>query len=87
MPTLSSLVATQVVDMTTLAANDEIYHHQSSVSLAFVRGIQWWPVNSPHKCPVTRQMFPFDDIIMNYANSRDLTSFNFVIEHGIIAWV
>ena len=24
-----------------------------------------WPVNSPHKGPVTREMFPFDDIIMS----------------------
>ena len=24
-----------------------------------------WPVNSPHKWPVTRKMFPFDDVIMN----------------------
>ena len=23
-----------------------------------------WPVNSPHKGPVTRKMFPFDDVIM-----------------------
>ena len=37
---------------------------QSSASLAFVRGIHWWPANSPHKGPVTRKMFPFDDIIM-----------------------
>ena len=37
---------------------------QSSASLAFVRGIHWWPVNSPHKRPVTRKMFPFDDVIM-----------------------
>ena len=27
--------------------------HQSSASLAFVRGIHRWPVNSPHKWPVT----------------------------------
>ena len=27
--------------------------HQSSASLAFVRGIHRWPVNSPHKRPVT----------------------------------
>ena len=27
-------------------------------------GIQGWPVNSPHKWPVTRKMFPFDDVIM-----------------------
>ena len=37
---------------------------QSSVSLAFVRGIHQWPVNSSHKRPVTRNMFPFDDVIM-----------------------
>ena len=38
--------------------------HQSSASLAFVRGIHRWPLNSPHKGPVTRKMFPFDDVIM-----------------------
>ena len=38
--------------------------HQSSASLAFVRGIHRWPVNSSHKGPVTRKMFPFDDVIM-----------------------
>ena len=38
--------------------------HQRSASLAFVRGIHRWPVNSPHKWPVTRKMFPFDDVIM-----------------------
>ena len=38
--------------------------HQSSVSLAFVRGIHRGPVNSPHKWPVTRKMFLFDDVIM-----------------------
>ena len=38
--------------------------HQSSASLAFVRVIHRWPVNSPHKGPVTQKMFPFDDVIM-----------------------
>ena len=38
--------------------------HQSCTSLAFVRGIHRGPVNSPHKGPVTRKMFPFDDVIM-----------------------
>ena len=27
-------------------------------------GIHRWPVNSPHKGPVTRKMFPFNDVIM-----------------------
>ena len=30
--------------------------HESSASLAFVRGIHRGPVNSPHKWPVTRKM-------------------------------
>ena len=43
--------------------------HQSSASLAFVRGIHRWPVNSPHKGPVTRKMFPFYDVIMGSLKS------------------
>ena len=38
--------------------------NQSSASLASVRGIHRRPVNSPHKWPVTRKMFPFDDFII-----------------------
>ena len=43
--------------------------HQSSASLAFARGIHRWPVNSPHKGPVPRKMFPFDDVIIKYTNT------------------
>ena len=38
--------------------------NQTSVSLAFVRAIHRRPVNSPHKWPVSRKMFPFDDVIL-----------------------
>ena len=34
--------------------------HQSPASLAF-----GWPVKSPHKGPVTRKMFQFDDVIFD----------------------
>ena len=44
--------------------------HQSSASPAFVRGIHRSSVNSPHKGPVVRKMLPFDDVIMEYLNSR-----------------
>ena len=37
---------------------------QSPASLAFLRRIQRGPVNFPHKWPVTRKMFPFEDVIM-----------------------
>ena len=49
--------------------NGVSYHdqtkHQSSASLAFGRRIHRRPVIFPHKGPVTREMFPFDDVIMN----------------------
>ena len=38
--------------------------HQSSASLAFFREIHRGPANFPHKWPVTRKMFQFDDVIM-----------------------
>ena len=44
--------------------------HQSPALLAFVRGINRWPVNSPHKGPETRNMFLFDDVIMLKGQKR-----------------
>ena len=48
--------------------------HQSLASLAFVRGIHRWPVNSPHNGPVTRKMFSFDDVIMILGVSHEFTT-------------
>ena len=33
-----------------------------------MRGIHRWPVNSSHIGPVTRKMFPFDNVIMSCIN-------------------
>ena len=52
-----------IVYLTVYSGADQI-KHQSSASLGFVRGIHRWPVNSPHRLPVTRKMFPFDGVIM-----------------------
>ena len=64
-----SAMASQITNFTvvylTVYSGTDQRKRQSSASLAFVRGIHWWPVNSPHKRPVTRKMFSFDDIIMN----------------------
>ena len=57
--------------------------HQNSASLAFVWEIHRWPVNSPNKWPVTRKMFPFDDVIMS--NPRIL-QFLVPYIHGIKIW-
>ena len=46
--------------------------HQSSMSLAFVRGIHRWQVNFPHKGPVTQKMFHFDDVIMEWKSSDEM---------------
>ena len=47
-----------------VCSDAEHRHYQSSVSLAFMRMIHRWPVDSPRKGPVTRKMYPFDDVIM-----------------------
>ena len=52
--------------------------HQSSASLAFVPGFHRGPVNSPHKWPVTRKMFPFHDVIMNTTNQW----INIILQHN-----
>ena len=59
----SQITSLTFVYQTVYSGVDQRKHH-SSASLAFVRGIHRWPVNSPHKRPVTRKMFPFDDVIM-----------------------
>ena len=60
--------STQITSLTivysTVYSDADQRKHQSSASLAFVWGIHRGPVNSPHKWPVTRKMFPFDDVIM-----------------------
>ena len=60
MDTMASQITSVTIVYSTVYSGADQRKHQSSVLLAFVRG----PVNSPHKCPVTRKMFPFNDVIM-----------------------
>ena len=60
-------MASQITSLTIVysiahSGADQIKKKQRSASLAFLRGIRRWPVNSTHKCPITRKMFPFDDV-------------------------
>ena len=64
MSTMTSQITSLTIVYSAAYLGVDQRRHQSSVSLAFVRGIHRWPVNSPHKGPVTRKMFPFDDVIM-----------------------
>ena len=61
--------------------------HQSSASLAFVRGIHRGPVNSPHKWPVTRKMFPFDDVIMKTLCTISYPSLTLNIMSQHFVWI
>ena len=65
---ITNAMASQITSLTivysTVYSGTDQRKHQSSATLAFVRGIYRWPVNSPHKEPVTRKMFPFDDVTM-----------------------
>ena len=64
MRTMASQITSLTIVYSTVYSSADQRKHQSSASLAFVRGIHRWPVNSPHKGLVMRKMFPFDDVIM-----------------------
>ena len=64
MGAVASQITSLAIVCSTVYSDADQRKHQSSASLAFVLGIHRWPVNSPHKWPVTRKMFPFDDVIM-----------------------
>ena len=66
MGTIASQITSLTIVYSTVYSGANQSKHQSSASLAFVWGIHRGPVNSPHKWPVTRKMFPFDDVIMIY---------------------
>ena len=66
---IMGMMASQITSLTvvypTVYSGADQRKHQNSASLAFLQGIHRWPVNSPHKWPVTPKMIPFDDVIMN----------------------
>ena len=64
MSTIASQTTSLTIVYSTVYSGADKKKHQSSTSLAFVRRIHWGSLNSLHKWPVTRKMFPFDDVIM-----------------------
>ena len=65
---ITSAMATQIAGVSivfsTVCSGADQRKHQSPASLAFVMRIHRWPMDSPHKGPVTRKVFTFDDAIM-----------------------
>ena len=66
MGTMTSQITNLTIVYSTVCSGADQRKHQSSAPLAFMWGIHRGPVNSPHKWPVTRKMFPFDDVIMKF---------------------
>ena len=63
---IASQITSLAIVYSTVYSGTDQRKHRSSASLDFVRGIHRRPVNSPHNWPVTRKIFPFDDVIMFY---------------------
>ena len=59
----SQIIGFSIICSTVCSGADQ-RKHQSSFSLTLMKIIHRWPVNYSHKEPVTRKMFPFDDVII-----------------------
>ena len=70
MGAMASPINSLTIVYSTIYSGADLRKHQRSASLAFVRGIHRGPVNSLHKWPVTRKMFPFDDVIMRITGTN-----------------
>ena len=64
MSAMASQITVVSIVYSTVCSGAHQGKHQSPMSLAFVRGIHRWPVNSTRKGLVTRKMFPFHDVIV-----------------------
>ena len=80
----SQIISVSVVYLIVWSGADQ-RNHQSSLSLVFVRGIHRWPVNSPHKGPVTRKMLPLDDVtIGHHVESSILIEYHFYAKNSFM---
>ena len=72
-----STVASQITSLTIVYSNVYSGANERKTSKlrvpAFVQGIHRGSVNFPHKRPVTRKRFPFDEVIIS-ENNADLMS-------------
>ena len=84
---MMSAMASQITSLTivysTVNSDADQRKHQSSSSLAFVRGIQRWPVNSPQKWTLSRKRFPFDDVIIIILRRVAATDWSWLVVYDI----
>ena len=73
----SQITSLMIVYSTVYAGTDE-RKYQNSASLAFVRGIHRWPVNSPHKELVTRKI-----VLVRWKIMLKIYAVYFVVFEGV----
>ena len=66
MSALAYQITSVSIVCSTVCSGADQRQYQASASLAFVRGIHQWLVDSLHKGPVTQKMFPFYNDIMSH---------------------
>ena len=85
---IMSMMASQIIDVSTVCSavcsDADQRKYQSSYLLTVVRGIHWRPVDSPHKGPSTRKMFPFDDVSLQMHIC--FTQHQWVLSKKILLW-
>ena len=65
MGAIASQITSLMIVYSTVYSDADRRKLQSTTPLPFVEGIHRGPMNSQHKWPVTRKMFPFDDVIIS----------------------
>ena len=68
---MASQITSLTIVYSTVYSGADQRKYQRSESLAFVRGIHRCPVNTPHEDPVTRKIFPFDDVTVHWEQISD----------------
>ena len=75
MGTIASQITSLAIVYSIVYSDADQRKPQNSALLAFVWGIHLGPVISPHKRSVTRNMFLFDDVIMDVPyKTKDVTT-------------
>ena len=77
MSAVASEITSVSIVCSTVGSGADQRNHQTSASLAFVRRIHRWPVNSRHKRPVTRKKCPFDDVMSTFSLPSSLITLHY----------
>ena len=86
MGAMVSQIASLAIVYSTVNSGADQRKHQCSVSLALVRGIHRWLVNSPHKWPVKRKIFPSKDCFTDTGRTKIASFLCEVIPYDIGIW-